>query len=154
MPTKYLESKLIFQNYKNKLTIIIRLSQKKYYADKFGNIKGTWKIINNILHENSCATVNSSVTEILSGGNIIHDSQEIVSKFNDFLVNTGPDLAKKIIPENPNTLIMDTMPTPNFASLFIAPRTSNEIQTVVANMSNRNGIGIERFSIKSIKSVE
>ena len=57
MQTKTIESKLIYRNYKNKLTTIIRLSQKKYYADKFdslkGNIKGTWKIINIILNENS-----------------------------------------------------------------------------------------------------
>ena len=44
------------------------------------------------------------------------------------------------------------MPTPNSASFFIAPCTSNEIQTVVANLSNSNGIGIDRFSIRSIKS--
>ena len=110
-------------------------------------------MINNILQENSCATVNSSVTEILSGGNVIRDSQEIVSKFNDFFVNIGMDLAKKINPGNPNTSIMDTMPTPNSASFFIAPSTSNEIQTVVANLSNIKGIGIDWFSIKSIKSV-
>ena len=112
-------------------------------------------MITYILHENSCATVKkkNSVTEILSGGNIIHDSQEIVSKFNDFFVNIGLDLAKKITPGNPNTSIMDTMPTPNFTSFFIAPCTSNEIQIVVAHLSNSNGIGIDRFSIKSIKSV-
>ena len=76
-------------------------------------------MINNILQENSCATVNSSVTEILSGGNIIRDSQEIVSQFNDFFVNIGPDLAKKITPGNPNTSITDTMPTPNSTSFSL-----------------------------------
>ena len=45
------------------------------------------------------------------------------------------------------------MPTPNSASFFITPCTSNEIQAVVANLSNSNGIGIDRFSIRSIKSV-
>ena len=93
------------------------------------------------------------MTEILSGGNIIHDSKEIVSKFNDFFVNIGPDLAKKITPGNPNTSITDTMPTPNSASCFIAPCTSNEIQTVVANLSNSNGIGIDGFLIRPIQFV-
>ena len=54
-------------------------------------------MINNILHENSCPAVNSFVTENLSGGNIIHDSKKIVSKFNDFFINIGPDLAKKVL---------------------------------------------------------
>ena len=46
------------------------------------------------------------------------------------------------------------MPKPNSASVFIAPCTSNEIQTVVANLSNSNGIGIfYSFSIRSITSV-
>ena len=110
-------------------------------------------MINNIRHENSCPAVNSFVTEILSGGNIIHDSKEIVSKFNDFFVNIGPNLAKKITPGNPNTSITDTMPTPNSTSFFIVPCTSNEIQTVVANFSNSNGIGIDGFLIRPIKFV-
>ena len=110
-------------------------------------------MINNILHENSCPAVNSFVTEILSGGNIIRDSKKFVSKFNDFFVNIGPDLSNKITPGNPNTSITDTMPTPNSASFFIAPCTSNEIQTVVANLSNSNGIRIDEFLIRSIKSV-
>ena len=63
MQTKSIESKLIYRIYKNKLTTIITLSQTKYDAEKFdslkGNIKGTKKIINNILHENSCSAVNS-----------------------------------------------------------------------------------------------
>ena len=110
-------------------------------------------MINNVLYDNSCAIVNSSVTEILSSGNIIHDYKEIVSKFYNFFVNIGPDLAKKITPGNHNTSITDTMPTPNFASFFIAPCTSNEKEIVVANLSNSNDIGIDRFSIRSIKSV-
>ena len=61
----------------------------------------------------------SFVTEILSGGNIIRDFQEIVSKFNDFFVNSGPYLAKKVTPGNINTSIMDTMPTPNSASFSL-----------------------------------
>ena len=97
--------------------------------------------------------MNSFVTETLSGGNIIHESKEIVSKFNDFFANIGPDLAKKITPGNPNTSITDTMPTPNSASFFIAPCTSNEIQTVIANLSNSNGIGIDGFLIRPIQFV-
>ena len=45
------------------------------------------------------------------------------------------------------------MSTPNSASFFIAPCTSNEKEIVVANLSNSNDIGIDRFSIRSIKSV-
>ena len=45
------------------------------------------------------------------------------------------------------------MPTPNSASIVIAPCTSNEIETVVANLSNSNGIGIDGFLIRSIKFV-
>ena len=40
MQTKSVESKLIYRNYKNKLTTIIRLSPKKYYADKLDSLKG------------------------------------------------------------------------------------------------------------------
>ena len=45
------------------------------------------------------------------------------------------------------------MPTPNSASFFIAPCTSNEIQTVVAKLSNSNDIGIDGFLIRPIQFV-
>ena len=69
------------------------------------------------------------------------------------LLKSARILQKKITPENPNTSITDTMPTPNSASFFIAPCTSNEIQTMVANLSNSNGIGIDEFLIGPIKFV-
>ena len=72
---------------------------KNNKAIRSRNMKGTWKIINNILHENSCPAVNSFVTENLSGGNIIHDSKEIVSKFNDFFVKSARILQKRLLQE-------------------------------------------------------
>ena len=90
MQMKTLDSKLAYCNYKNKLTTLIRCSEKKYYAEKFDslkrNIKGTWKIINNIIRDKSCTNGKCSVTEILSNGKILSDPKQIVSKFNDFLL--------------------------------------------------------------------
>ena len=41
--------------YKNILTHVIRKSKQNYYAKQFdktkGNIKGTWKVVNSVLHE-------------------------------------------------------------------------------------------------------
>ena len=60
-----------------------------------GNIKGTWRLINNVLQDVSCSAVKSTIMEIKSCGNVITNPIDIASKCNDYFVNVGPDLAKK-----------------------------------------------------------
>ena len=79
--------------------------------------------------------------------------RKLYQNFMISLLTSARILQKKITPGNPNTSITDTMPTPNSASFFIASCTSNEIQTVVGNLSNSNGIGIDGFLIRPIKFV-
>ena len=74
-------------NITNKLTRIIRMVEKMYYANKFnlalGNIKKTWDIIKNLTL--GCDHVNSQpVTEIKVDNNFITDSNIMANKFNSF----------------------------------------------------------------------
>ena len=78
-----------------------------------GNIKGTWRFINNVLQDVSCSAVQSTIMEIKSCGNVITNPMDIASKFNDYFVNVGPDLANKISPGALSASIKDTMPAPN-----------------------------------------
>ena len=60
-------------------------------------MKGTWKIINNILHQNNSSLMSNFISEIFINGQIIKDTKQIANKFNDFFVNIGPDLAEKLL---------------------------------------------------------
>ena len=69
---------------------MIRNSEKLYYTNKFhnlkGNIRGTWQLINKILHENTNQLHQCSVNEIISDGIIVKNPFLIASKFNEFLI--------------------------------------------------------------------
>ena len=58
------------------------------------NIKETWSTINQLLRKKRVATKIPS--HFSDGGKTITDSYEIACKFNNFFVNVGPSLGKKM----------------------------------------------------------
>ena len=95
---------------------MIRNSEKLYYQHTLdnlkGNFRGTWQLINRILHENTHQLHQCSVNEIISDGIIVKDSFLIASKFNEFCINIGPNLAKKIASPPLPMLILCHLPIP------------------------------------------
>ena len=86
----------MYKSYRNKLTSVLRKSEKDYYVQKLDSVKGnlakTWKVLNAITSRH---TQSSVVDEIVYNNSIIKDPKQIANKFNDFFVNVGPTLAKK-----------------------------------------------------------
>ena len=50
-------------------------------------------------------------------------------------------------------LVTDTMPSSNTSTIFLQPCTKQEIITIVGYFSTSNGVGIDGFSIKTIKTI-
>jgi hypothetical protein len=149
------ESKYHYIKYKNKLTSIIRHSEKTYYADRFnavrGNIHDTWKVINKVLQKQPHDA--SSMPMLSIDGRISEDQNEIAKKCNDFFVNIGPDLAKKIPAITKCRSIYDTLPSANPSSIFLVPCTTDEIIMIINNLQNSSGVGVDCFLTRVIKSV-
>ena len=91
--TKKLEK---YKRYKNKLTSIIRHSEKLYYNNllvKYKNdIRSMWSVINKVIKKSK--SVSNYPDSFCHNENIVTDKNEIADKFNDFFVNVGPNLAK------------------------------------------------------------
>ena len=49
--------------------------------------------------------------------------------------------------------VTDTKSSPNTSTIFLQPCTKQEIITIVGNFSTSNGVGIDGFSIKTIKTI-
>ena len=86
-----------YRSYRNKFTKIMRLSQKQYYSDRFqkleGEIKGTWHLLKTIMDRND----NLNMTNELQVNSVkISDLNQIANDFDDFFVNIGLNLAKRI----------------------------------------------------------
>ena len=89
---KYLQTKnedtlREYKAYKNKLTSLLRISEKQYYAAKFGvyknNLKQTWKTIKLLINRNGPIYVINAINE---NDVLITDSQTIANSFNKTLV--------------------------------------------------------------------
>ena len=128
-----------YKRYKNKLTKILRLSEKQYF-DKFlkehkNNTKGTWKILNNIVGNKK--KMNNYPETFKQNDKIFKSKEEISNGFNNFFANVGPDLAKKInVPENID--ITEYLEKRQVDSMFLKPTNEEEILQITKQMADKN----------------
>lgn len=149
------ESETRYKKYKNKLTNIIRKSKKDYYykiLDQHkSNIQGTWKILNSIIKK---GTSNINLPNHINKNNTIIDRpKEIADAFNDFFVNVGPNLAKKIVEPNDKHGLDEKVINMNPHSIFINSVDEHEILTIVNNLKNKKSTDHTNIDIILIKSI-
>ena len=76
-----------YKAYKNKLNHLLRISERKYYYDKFESVKGnlgsSWKLIKKVLNKGKHIDAPS---EFKIGNKMSQDGIEIVDAFNNFLL--------------------------------------------------------------------
>ena len=79
--------------YTNKLSFLIRHSEKKYYEDRVQdlqeNIRYTWRLINKIIHEQRDILDHLIAPSISVEGSLLNDPVKVAIKFNKFFVNIG-----------------------------------------------------------------
>ena len=118
--------KIIYNDYKNRLTSIIRASKAEYYSRLFYSVKGdmvkTWREINNLLGKNK----HSSLPLKMFDENLsFHSSKDKAQAFNSLFIN----MAKKLSASIPNSSksFNDFLTAPCMSSLFLNPTSSHEI---------------------------
>ena len=89
-----------YKTYKNKLTGILRTAEKLYYSQELlcckGDVKSTWKILNSFINKGQ--KHQPVVSKFLNNdGTFIDKDKDTVNGFNEYFVNVGQKLAKKII---------------------------------------------------------
>jgi len=128
-----------YKNYKNKLTALLRSCEKTYYSNLLDinkhDIKKTWMIINGLMNKNK----NSSrlPSEFVNNNLIVTGDSNIANSFNDFFVNVGPNLAKKVNKPKSNIKFTDYMKTTINESIFLGPVTEEEILETVNRCKNK-----------------
>ena len=116
----------------NKLKIILK---KKYYELQFDitkrNIKQTWQLVNDVINRKKKETV--YVTEFKKDNEHVTNRKEIVNRFNDYFVNDGPNLAKKIT-ANTNLSFKDYLKGSFVDSMLLSPVCGQEIKRELENL--------------------
>ena len=143
--------------YKNKLTSLIKHSEKKYYQDRFQdlqrNIRDTWRLINEVIHEQPGILNHLTTPSTYVDCSLLNDPVKVANKCNDFFVNIGSDLEAKKPPVTRNIHITDIMSTPNSSSMFIEPCTADEIASIISELKNSKGTGVNGFLTSVIEFI-
>ena len=91
----------IYKNYKNRLSHLLKLSEKQYYQESLqkhrSNMRKTWEIIKMVINKNKNKTTNS---EFLVNKRLTTDKTKVANGFNKYFVNVGATLAKTIAKPN------------------------------------------------------
>ena len=122
-----------YKTYKNKPTSILRTAEKEYYSklltDAKGNIKSTWKILNTIINKKTNTSKLPSHFEC-NEINIV-SKQSIADGFNNFFVDVGSNLDKKITVADNAASIYDFMGQQCPNSMFINPVSEDEVVNII-----------------------
>ena len=151
--TAYNESK--YKAYKNKLTSIKRHCEKIYYTELIEknkrDIKATWKTLNEVM--NKKRTTSSYPKEFKDeNDSTLTNFNDIVNKFNNFFVNVGPNLAKKIQVDD-KADIFDYMSPSNDSSMYLTPVSSDEIITTTVQCKSKTSEDYNSLSMNVIKYI-
>ena len=111
-------------------------------------MKETWKILNGLIKNKSKGKQIS--TEFNGDESIITGDKTIANGFNNFFVNIGPSLAKRI-PKCKDSLFTQFLPDKIEDTMFLQPVTEEEIMQQVKNARNKKSKDHDQFDVSSKK---
>ena len=133
---KSVHNEVVYKAYKYRLQKLLQAAEKQYYHGLIvqykNDMKKSWGIIKNIINKNKTPIFQSTFK--LNNGSIISDKKAVSEHFNDFFINVGPTLARKI--PNVGKLPKDFLGQMVEESLFLEPVTSGEINKLIAGLKN------------------
>ena len=126
------ENTIKYKAYKNKLTSIMRKSERDYFEDQIEHhnhdLRKSWKTIKDIIGKNASYD-NSTISYIINGVST-DDPQTICNGFNNYFVSIAPTLANNIKgSDNPMNYVSVS---PH--SIFIPYITENEVNNVIISL--------------------
>ena len=123
-----------YKDYKKALNKALKKAEKSHIQDLLiaskNNLGKSWKVIKSVLNKSHTKNVQ---TTFCANGKIISDRKEIAENFNNFFVNIGPTLSRKIPFTEGN--IQDYL-TRNENALFLAPVNEEEIMQIIKNLKD------------------
>ena len=129
-----------YKEFKRILASLIKQAEKTHYRTVFqsstGNIKATWKIINNILkRKKSCSSLPD---EFLIDGRKVNNNLDIANKFNEFFSQIGNKLNSKITPSSKSsTEYLNNLPIIQSELHFSEPH-HEEILKLLSNLQDKS----------------
>ena len=125
--------------------------KKRYYAEKFhqlkNNIKLTWRLINEVLGNNPNKSIS---TKFNINDKCITDQQEIANHFNSFFASIGTKISQQIKTHDQiyhrQYLINRPVTTFHFHEI-----TKQDVMCIISKLPNKKSTGYDEISTETIK---
>ena len=125
-------TKAAYNQYKNRLTNVIRRTKALYYAKLFlehaGNSRLVWSTINGILNRK----ISIVLRELTVNGNILR-GEALMNYVNDYFVS----IASTICAAVPDSPALTCLAPPILVSCFLQPTNVNEVEIVIKKLKNK-----------------
>ena len=142
---------IAYKKFKRKLNKDLSIAMRAYFNRKLiehkSNIKKYWETIKEII---KTTTKSKYPAYFNNDGTAITDDLDIANKFNDYFINIGPNLAKKIPQSAIN--IYDHLPGNYPQSFFLQPTCNEEIRSTVKSL-NRAAPGWDELTHSTFLSI-
>ena len=133
---KCMRTKKEYVLYRNQLRKLMRVTEKKYHADRImenkHNSRKFWSIIKNIINRKKKSKFQEKFK--LNDGSYTADMKIICESFNDFFINVGLSLSKKI--PNQNCSLDQFIKMKAVYSVYLEPVTESEIRELVTSLKS------------------
>ena len=141
-----------YRQLRNKVTAVNIKLKRQYYTDKIsaceGNMKETWKVVNQVLNKRSKS---SNIDSLKGSGSEMVHKKDISNTMNKFFCSIGKDLANDTVP-GPNPLLSgDYQVNTNKAKFHFRTIEVQEIRDAFAKIKISKGLGTDNISCYFLK---
>ena len=130
-----------------------RKMKREYFSNKLesceGNIKETWKTVNQLINKRSKTT---NILSIKEDEKVISNPQDLAETMNHFFCNIGKDLSAKI-PATKNPLLNGDFGDKIVSSSFsFSPLNKEKVLKAFSKVKTSNGFGTDMISSFFLKT--
>ena len=142
-----------YRHVRNKVNLLNSRLKKEYYSNKvqenIGNIRQTWKIVNEIVNKTSKTT---KIDSIKVNDRVITDKKVIPNIMNTYFCSVGENLKSKI-PYEPNPLTTGVYSiNNNLKSFNFIEITAEDVVNACSTIKTSHGSGVDGISSFFIKT--
>ena len=140
-----------YKEYKCKLSRLLKQAERQHYDKLFElnkcNMRKSWQIMKTIINKKKTSNMSN---KFIVNGQLCSCKQQITNAFNNFFVNIGTNLSKKIPPTNVNPLsYMENLKVNQ--SIYLSPTSEQEVNDILKTIKT-NSTGWDDLHADIIKS--
>ena len=144
-------NKVVYKEYKNKLTTLIRKCEKDYYSqllhDAKNDVRSIWRIYSQFM--NGTNKKSSTIDSLKVNDKVINENKEKARAFNDYFASIGSKMARKFDTGN---CYKSYLTEPNSNNLFLSPVTEQELLSEISKLPAKKSSGLDNISPKIVKA--